>query len=261
MPLDTRHARGPDGTSLLRQIARVRPLRAAPRSRSRNPVMHPTALAALAWAFLPGPPTVPGSATRLLARVRPLSALDEVDPFELELERQSEVVEVLRRVSDPALSDLESAKKSDIVSLGLLRDLQTGEGSVRLEFVVPQDAAASGAVDRLRVKCEALLQAELPWVRAVQADARVVSDSAPTQLSPDGTLGAAGGGEEAPGVAGVGTASALTLIRALTRTRTRTPTRTPNPNPILTRTRSRTRSSTSSPSPAAKGEWASRRRL
>ena len=30
-----------------------------------------------------------------------------------------------------------------------LRDLQTGEGSVRLEFVVPQDAAASGAVDRL----------------------------------------------------------------------------------------------------------------
>ena len=170
--------------------------------------MHPTALAALAWAFLPGPPTVPGSATRLLARVRPLSALDEVDPFELELERQSEVVEVLRRVSDPALSDLENAKKSDdIVSLGLLRDLQTGEGSVRLEFVVPQDAAASGAVDRLRVKCEALLQAELPWVRAVQADARVVSDSAPTQLSPDGTLGAAGGGEEAPGVAGVSTAS------------------------------------------------------
>ena len=128
--------------------------------------MHPTALAALAWAFLPGPPTVPGSATRLLARVRPLSALDEVDPFELELERQSEVVEVLRRVSDPALSDLENAKKSsDIVSLGLLRDLQTGEGSVRLEFVVPQDAAASGAVDRLRVKCEALLQAELPGLR------------------------------------------------------------------------------------------------
>ena len=246
---------------MLTQIG-VRPLRAAPRSRSRNPVMHPTALAALAWAFLPGPPTVPGSATRLLARVRPLSALDEVDPFELELERQSEVVEVLRRVSDPALSDLENAKKSDdIVSLGLLRDLQTGEGSVRLEFVVPQDAAASGAVDRLRVKCEALLQAELPWVRAVQADARVVSDSAPTQLSPDGTLGAAGGGEEAPGVAGVGTASALTLIRALTRTRTRTPTRTPNPNPILTRTRTRARSSTSSPSPAAKGEWASRRRL
>ena len=171
-------------------------------TRSRN--MHPVALAALAWAFLPGPPTVPGSASRLLARVRPLSALDEADPFELELERQSEVVEVLRRVSDVALSDLESAKKSDdIVSLGLLRDLQTGEGSVRLEFVVPQDAAATGAVERLRGKCEAMLQAELPWVRAVQADARVVSDSAPTQLSPDGTLGAAGGGEEAPGVAAV----------------------------------------------------------
>ena len=160
-------------------------------------------LAAVACAFLPGPPTVPGSATRLLARVRPLRALDEVDPLELELERQSEVVEVLRRVSDPALSDLESAKSDDIVSLGLLRDLQTGEDSVRLEFVVPQDAATSGAVDRLRVKCEALLQAELPWVRAVQVDARVVSDSAPTQLSPDGTLGAAGGEEKAPGVAAV----------------------------------------------------------
>ena len=37
----------------------------------------------------------------------------------------------------------------------------------------------------------------------VQVDARVVSDSAPTQLSPDGTLGAAGGEEAAPGVAGV----------------------------------------------------------
>ena len=193
--------------------------------------MHPVALAALAWAFLPGPPTVPGSGSRLLARVRPLSALDETDPFELELERQSEVVEVLRRVSDVALSDLESAKKSDdIVSLGLLRDLQTGEGSVRLEFVVPQDAAASGAVERLRGKCEAMLQAELPWVRAVQADARVVSDSAPTQLSPDGTLGAAGGGEEAPGVAAVSTASPLTLTRTLTRTRTLPPKPNPNPN-------------------------------
>jgi len=129
--------------------------------------------------------------------------MDDVDPLELELERQSEVVEVLRRVSDPALSDLESAKSDDIVSLGLLRDLQTEADSVRLEFVVPQDAATSGAVDRLRVKCEALLQAELPWVRAVQVDARVISDSAPTQLSPDGTLGAAGGEEVAPGVVAV----------------------------------------------------------
>ena len=120
--------------------------------------MHVAAFAAVACAFLPGPPTVPGAATRLLARVSPLRALEEVDPLELELERQSEVVEVLRRVSDPALSDLESAKSDDIVSLGLLRDLQTGEDSVRLEFVVPQDAATSGAVDRLRVKCEALLQ-------------------------------------------------------------------------------------------------------
>ena len=160
---------------------------------------------AAACAFFGGSPTVPGSAIRLLGRERSIHALAEVDPLDLDLERQSEVVEVLRRVSDPALTDLDgnNAQSDDLVSLGLLRDLQTDGDGVRLEIVVPQDAATAGAVDRLRAKCEALLQAELPWVRAVQVDTRLVSTSAPTQLSPDGTTGAAGGEEAAPGVAAV----------------------------------------------------------
>lgn len=89
------------------------------------------------------------------------------------LMKQSEVMEVLSEARDAALRDLaEPDGASDIVSLGLVRAVRISEdnASVFVRIELPAEAVASGAADRLRPRCTALLTEALPWVRGVEVD-------------------------------------------------------------------------------------------
>ena len=116
-----------------------------------------------------------------LAAVR-LAVADEA----LLLDRQSQVLETLTAVDDMTLTDMADASLStDIVSLGLVRAVDIGEGGVSLSVELPQEATAAGAGERITQRCEELLQAELEWVGSVSVTITKPPAAAPAaDLSP-----------------------------------------------------------------------------
>lgn len=154
----------------------------------------------VSWLPLARPPVPTGRGPARRAHV----AL--MDPAELL--RQSEVLEVLSRVQDPSLADLESGRVSEInvVSLGLVKRVDAAaDGSIVVDLQLSSmEAAASGSGERLGQACEDRLAAELEWAGDVHVNVQIVRPTEPaTQLSPAGTAGAVGGGLEASGVGGV----------------------------------------------------------
>ena len=135
----------------------------------------------------------------------------------LTLERQSEVLERLSSVDDPALIDHSDGTQSyDVVSLGLVRRVEVDDESsdVTLELEVPVAAASAGAADRLAELCTKVLKADLEWcVGAVdvkvslQAPAEAPADMSPLQsLASTDAVASSGGAAaaDAPGVGAVG---------------------------------------------------------
>jgi metal-sulfur cluster biosynthetic enzyme len=115
-----------------------------------------------------GPRAVP---VRAAAPRAPAAAATAIDPAILM--KQSEVMEVLSEARDAALRDLADPDgSSDLVSLGLVRAVRISEdsASVFVRIELPAEAVASGAADRLRPRCTALLTEALPWVQSVELE-------------------------------------------------------------------------------------------
>lgn len=127
------------------------------------------------------------SATRSRDSVRLSDAVgDDVssDPVvsALDLERQSEVLEVLTAVDDMTLMDMDDPQKPyDIVSLGLVRNVEidAAANTVILGIVLPVDASSAGAADRIAQKCAAILPEKFEWVKNTRLE--VVIENAAEQ--------------------------------------------------------------------------------
>ena len=137
----------------------------------------------------------------------------------LTLERQSEILECLADVDDPALVDMEDADQSsyDLVSLGIVRRVEVDDetSDIELELELPIAAVAAGAADRLAAKCTAVLREQLDWcVGEIELQfSKPAAAAAPADMSPLQSLaysdlggggGGGGGGGPEPGVGQVG---------------------------------------------------------
>ena len=124
----------------------------------------------------------------------PLPAAARAGPVQLaalsglQLVRQSEVLEVLSSIDDPALVDMEAASTTshDLISLNLVRRVEVDDdtANVLVELQLPVAAASSGAADRLNEKISPALR-ELEWcVGAVEVQyLKPSATEAPAELS------------------------------------------------------------------------------